>query len=167
MKKVVILLLGVFLISCHNRNNRPALKTGFEGKPLPSFNILLPDSMTQINTASIPRGKPVVLFFFSPECPYCRAQLSSILKNMSTLSGIRFYVFTNYPFNEFKSFYTYYQLGKYSNIVAGQDYRDFFFQHFRPSGIPYTAIYTGDKRMEKAFLGLMPVEQIKEVAMNK
>jgi len=165
MKRIIIVVLSLCLFSCH-RNYRPAIKTGFEGTALPSFNILLSDSTTQINTSSIPEGTSIVMLFFSPQCPYCRAEMTNIMKNISTLGAIRFYIFTNFPFRQFKAFSEHYQFDKYANIVAGQDYTNFFFRHFKPLGIPYTAIYTKDKKLNKAFMGLMPAEQIKSVAEN-
>jgi len=165
MKRIIIVGLSLCLLSCH-RNYRPAIKTGFEGTTLPAFNILLSDSTTQLNTASIPEGKSIVMLFYSPQCPYCRAEMTNIMKNMSTMAGIRFYIFTNFPFGQFKAFAEHYQFYKYANIVAGQDYTNFFMEHFKPLGIPYTAIYTKDKKLNQAFMGLMPADQIKSIAEN-
>src|SRR5258708_26803846 len=117
MKKILILALSVYLLGCHNRNDRPVMPTGLEGKPLPSFDVLLSDSSTRLNTADIPKGKPIVLLYLSPECPYCLAELTTILNNMSSLGDTRFYIFTTWPFRQFKAFYTHYQLEKYHNIV--------------------------------------------------
>jgi len=166
MKRTIIVVLSLCLLSCHWNYRRP-IKTGLEGTELPSFNILLSDSTTRINTASIPEGKSIVMLFFSPQCPYCRAEMASIMKNIGTMGGIRFYIFTNFPFEQFKTFAEHYQFDKYANIVAGQDYTNFFMQHFKPSGIPYTAIYTKDKKLNQAFMGLIPADQIKSVAENE
>ena len=155
--------LSFCFFSC-NRTYRPPVKTGFEGKSLPSFELLLSDSTTSLNTSDIPNGKPVVLLFFSPRCPFCRAEIGDILKNISELRSIRFYLLTNWPFRQFKGFYTYYQLSKYSNIVAGQDYKDFFLGHFKPIGVPFTMIYGKDMKLNKAFVGPVTAEQIKEVS---
>jgi thiol-disulfide isomerase/thioredoxin len=163
MKKLLILSLSLYLFACHNRNDRPAMPTGQEGKPLPSFDVLLSDSSTRLNTADIPKGKPIVLLYLSPACPFCRAELSSILKNMSALSDTRFYVFTNWPFRQFKNFYKHYQLYKYKNIVAGQDYANAFATHYPLPAVPFTAFYDKNKNLDKAFIGLMPIEQIKSL----
>lgn len=165
MKKISIIILSIVLLSCH-RNYRPPIKTGFEGQTLPSFNLLLSDSSTHLNTGDIPKGQPIVMLFLSPQCPYCRAELTGILKNISSFNGVKFYVFTNWPFTQFKSFYTTYELSKYKNIVAGQDYTNFFLTHFSAMGVPYTAIYNKNKKLSKAFMGIMPAEQIKELTQN-
>lgn len=163
MKKVLVLMLGFYLMSCHNRNNRTATRTGLEGKPIPSFDILLSDSTTHLNTADIPTGRPVVLLYLSPVCPFCRAELTSILKNMSSLKNTQFYVVTNWPFPQFKSFYTHYQLNKYPNIVAGQDYANALGAHYPLQAVPFTAFFDKKNHLDKAFVGLMPIEQIKHL----
>jgi len=163
MKNIPILFVLICLCGC---NEQPPLKTGLEGKPLPSFNLLLNDGVTYFNTGNIPAGKPVVLFYFSPECPYCRAQMTNIINDISSLQNVRFYVFTNYPFSELRSFYKHYQLQKYQNIVVGVDYANFFGDYFKIQVVPYTAIYSKDNKLNKAFIGNIPVKQIKEIVEN-
>jgi thiol-disulfide isomerase/thioredoxin len=164
MKKVILVVSLTAMFGCNAR--RQPLKTGLEGKPLPAFNLLLNDSSTYINTVNIPAGKPVVLFYFSPRCPYCRAQMDDILKNISSLKDIRFYIFTDWPFQEMKAFYNYYQLNKYQNISVGVDYNSFFQKNFNAYGIPYTAIYRKDNKLNEAFMGIIDSKQIKESAEN-
>jgi hypothetical protein len=164
MKKFILLLLMAALSGCYGK--RPPIKTGLEGKVLPSFNILLNDSNTFFNTNNIPVGKSVVLYYFSPECPYCRAQMEEIVEHTSSLRDIRFYVFTSWPFSEMKRFYEHYQLERYPNIVVGVDYSKFFVTHFRAQGIPYMAIYGRDKKLKEVFMGNVYADQIKDAAQN-
>jgi len=161
MKYFFILILLITTWGCIDRE---PVKTGREGKGLPSFDLLLYDSTTYFNTNNIPAGEPVVLFYFSPQCPYCRAQMEEIIKDISTLKNIRFYVFTTWPFREMKDFYNHYQLYKYPNIMVGVNYTNFFIDYFKVQGVPYTAIYSKDKHLNNAFLGKIHVKQIKKIA---
>jgi hypothetical protein len=163
MKDFAIIMLLAGLSSCAGR--RPE-KTGLEGKALPSFKILLSDSTTYFNTKSISIGKPIVFFYFGPHCPYSRLQMEEIIKHMTSLKDISFYVFTQWSFDEMKSFYQHYQLNKYPNIKAGVDYTNFFADYFQVQGVPYTAIYGRDIKLHKAFVGSIDSWQIKEVAEN-
>lgn len=164
MKKVFIALSVIAASSCNH--SMPSVKTGFEGKPMPEFRLLMNDSVTYLNTASIPTGKPVVLLYFSPNCPYCRAEINGILKNIESLKDIRFYFFATWPVKEIKAFSTYYHLDKYPNIEIGQDCKGFFLNHFKVTRVPYTAIFKKDKRLNEVFMGKVEPEQIKEVAEN-
>ncbi|PSL45692.1 hypothetical protein CLV51_104399 [Chitinophaga niastensis] len=161
MKNAIILLLLVGLCGCFGREPE---KTVLKGKSMPSFNLLLADSITHLNTISIPAGKPIVLFYFGPNCPYSRAQMDEIIENMPSLKDIQFYIFTTAPFPEMKGFYDHYQLRKYPNMAVGLDYDNFFSDYFKAIGVPYMAIYGRDKRLNEAFVGKVGGSQIKEIA---
>jgi len=158
------LVLSISLVSCYRK--LPPLRTGMEGKPIPAFNLLLRDSSTVVNMGALPKGKPVVLVFISPNCPFCRAEVDGIVKNMATLKDIQFYVFTNWPLQMMKAFSDHYQLNKYPNVTVGYDYTDFFQTHFRVGGVPYTAIYTKENTLTKAFAGKLDSRQIKDEAQD-
>lgn len=160
MKRLPLLLL-IGLTSCFSRDPE---KTGLEGKPIPSFSLLLADSTSYLNTQNIPSGKPVVFFLFGPHCTYSHAQMDEIIKYMSILKDIRFYLLTTAPFGEMKEFYNHYQLNKYSNITAGIDYTNFFGDYFEARGVPYLAIYRKDKRLHEAFIGKIDGRQIRDSA---
>jgi len=159
--RICAVLLLVILFSC---NERKPLQTGYEGKPLPSFDLLLNDSITHFNTSNVPAGRPVVLFYFSPACPYCRAEMADIIKGISSMKQIQFYVFTSWPFAAMKYFYQHYQLEKYPNIAVGVDYKLSFQKHFKAYGVPYTAIYDADRKLKHAYMGAIFSKQIREVA---
>src|SRR5450432_1314673 len=112
MKRLVTVLVLASLAGCKNYS-QPQEKTGLEGNPLPAFSLFLADSVTHFNTAIIPEGKPIALFYFGPYCPYSRAEMDDILSHMKTFSNIRFYLITSSPFSDLKAFYDHYNLKKY------------------------------------------------------
>src|SRR5882757_9947523 len=118
MKQMYVLFL-ISLIGCTSKD---PVRNNLKGKKMPSFSLLLADSITYINTADIPSGKAIVLFSFGPSCPYSRAQMEEIIEDMPSLKNIRFYIFTTWPFKEMKKFYSLYHLEKYPNIIVGEDY---------------------------------------------
>jgi thiol-disulfide isomerase/thioredoxin len=158
MKKITIVLLMLYLCGC---KGRPPLHTGLEGKPIPSFNLLLIDSSTHLNTNTLPSGEPIVFFYFSPHCPFCRAQMQDIIDNSKNLKDIRFVLLTAGPYSELKSFYKHYDLSKYPNVTVGLDYDDFFGNYFKTSRVPYLALYDRDKKLKRVNLGKMYSDEIK------
>ena len=162
---LILVLLCSSLLGC-NRSFRPTVKTGFEGEPLPEFKLLLPDSNTVINTADIPKGSPIVLVYFSPNCPYSQAEMTNIINDISNLKGVRFCILTSWPFSQLKGFYAYYQLHKYQNIVVGEDFNNYFSGHFKPIGVPFTMIYNREKKLSNAFVGTMPGLQLENITAN-
>jgi hypothetical protein len=151
MKHTIILLTVLCSYGCHNKTPE---KTGFEGTPLPEFNLLLSDSST-FNTRNIPAGRPIALFWFGPYCPYSKLQMEEIVNHIERLKKMRFYIFTSYSFKEMKSFNTYYHLNKYKNITTGIDSLGYFANYFRAKGFPYIAIYSKNKKLEKAYIGIV------------
>lgn len=165
MKRLQILLaITVTIISCHG-SPKP-IKTGLEGKLIPSFKLLLVDSSTYFDTKEIPNGKPVVLFYFEPYCPYSQAQMDEIIKKIETLNDIRFYIFTAWPYADMKKFYSHFQLNKFSNITTGIDPSHSFSKYFNPPGVPYLAIFGKDKKLIDAFVGSLHSEVIKKESTN-
>lgn len=163
MNKLWIAALLTVIAGCNGKKIRP-LKTGLEGTPIPEFVLLRADSSGYINTASIAKGKPAVMFYYSPGCPYCEAQMTDIIDKMDELRDIQFCIFTSAPYAEMKGFFDKFKLGKYSNIMAGVDTGFYFAQHFSAAGVPYTAVYGKDHKLSHAFLGSLNSRQIKVAA---
>jgi thiol-disulfide isomerase/thioredoxin len=163
MKYITILVLASCLAGCFGRKPE---KTGLEGKPMPAFNLLLMDSTTRINTSSFPSGEPIVMFFFSPYCPYCRAQTEDIIANMKSFTNIRFYMLTNLPLSQLKHYYNHYRLDKYPNIVVAQDYNSYFVNYFKVTGVPYMAIYSKDKQLKQVLIGKVGTDLIKDIVFE-
>lgn len=158
MKQISLILLLAILAGCYSAEPE---KTGLEGKAMPSFKILLPDSTTYVDTKDIKTGKPVVIFYYSPHCPYSRAQMEEMIEEKDKLENVQLYLVTPVSFAEMKEFYNHYQLNKYPNIIAGCDYENFVGNYFKVLGYPYTAIYNNEKKLNKAFVGKIYTKQIK------
>jgi len=134
-----------------------------DGELLPSFSLLLADGVTKLNTATIPPGSPVVLVLFSPDCPYCLAEIDSIVGQIRGLADIRFFFVTPCPMREIQAFSRQYYLDSYPNIVVGMDPNNFLLRFSRTKVIPYTAIYDEDKRLKEAVFGQTDAQKIKEI----
>lgn len=163
MKYIALLLIATNIIGC---SGRPALITGKENTSIPSFNLLLMDSTTQLNTNNIPKGKPIVMFIFSPFCPYCKAQTQDIITDINLLKDTRLIMLSPFSFKTIKEYSNTYQLQKYSNITVAQDKDSYLGNYFNAKGVPYIAIYNSDKRLVQVLQGKSSIKQIKEIAFN-
>lgn len=163
MKKVLIFLLLAILSACHDSNKTI---TGLEGKPMPQFNILLSDSLTTLNTDSIPTGEPIVLFYFGPYCPYSKGQIEDIIDNMGTLQNIRFYLFTRASFQDMQTFHNTYHLEKYRNISIGVELSTAFNNYYKVQGVPYIAVFNTKKCLKQAMFGKTRVSLIRDIAVE-
>lgn len=155
----LFLVVGWILVTAFTK---PAIaKTGMEGRLLPSFALLLPDSVTTLNTAAIPRGKPFIVIGFSPWCVHCQAETRDILAHMGQFKNVNIYYVTPYPFWQMKTFYKAFHLEKYSNITMGKELnKEVFFAYFHPPGVPYTAVFDAQKRLKLAFISQANAEKL-------
>lgn len=80
------------------------IKTGMEGRLLPSFDLLLTDSVTHLNTADIPSGKPIIVIGFSPTCGHCGAETEEIVKHISQLKDTRIYFLSSASITQMRGF---------------------------------------------------------------
>lgn len=141
-----------------------AIRTYHEGEKIPSIEILLSDSSTYLNVSKVSPGRPIVLFYFAPYCPYCRSEMEEIIKNIGHLKDIQFYLITPYPFSDMRMFYYSYNIYKYDNIKVGVDFNRAFGDYFKTQNVPYLAIYNRKKKLNAAFLGNVKYDQIKVVS---
>lgn len=159
MRFYLFIIIPVFFASCFGT---PLQKTGKEGQKLPDFNILLANN-TSLNTRDIPAGKPIILFYMSPYCPYCNKQTKDILGEMEEFSDVQFLFVTSYQLEEMEKFKKEFNLSKYPNITSGVDTASFIHNYFPAEGVPYTAVYNKNKKLNKTFLGPLTVRQLANV----
>lgn len=157
MKHIIPLIIIILLSGCYSRNPD---KTDLEGKPIPSFKILLTDSTTYLDTKDIQSGHPLVLFYYSPSCPYSRAQMEEMVENMSIMKKYQFLILTPAPFRQMKLFYSQFNLNKYKNVIVGLDNTKFISDYYKVTGVPFTIIFNDQKKMISAFTGKIYVKQI-------
>ena len=151
---VTLLLLGSIGVIILTAATAPAkLKTGLEGRPLPNFSLLLPDSITHLNTADIPVGKPFIMVGFSPYCIHCQAEMRDIIKHVGRFGDTTIYFVTSFPYSDMKKFYDAFRLKRFPNIVVAVDSGDAFLRFFKSNSVPYAAIYDAKKRLKEVVPG--------------
>jgi len=136
---------------------------------LPVFNLLKLDSVEIFNTFNIPKGKPIALMLFSPDCKHCNATMELLLRGIDSISNIRFYlVSTSAVMSETKKFYDKYHLDWYPNIeVVGWDYEISYLDFFGTMHIPDVALYDADKKFIHLFEAEVTVRDLYEYSHGK
>jgi peroxiredoxin len=163
MKYLLILLLTL-LASCDN--TPPPITTGLEGKAMPDFALLAADSTHYLNTKDIKTGHPTVLLYFGPYCPFSKAQVENITKDIDEFKNIQFLLISNYPLKSINQFAAKYQLNKYPNITVFQDHEHFFASYYQSRAVPYIAVYNQNKVLNQVFLGITATNILREVALR-
>ena len=146
MKPIITVFIFMFFASCHTQQKREAALYN-----LPTFQMLLTDSVSLLNTENIPTGKPIIFLFFRPDCTHCQKETQAILDNMDSFKDTHIYMLTNAAIPEIRIFSQNFKLNNYKNFTIGRDYNHSFFRLFRPSSVPFIAIYDGQKQLLKIY----------------
>ncbi|WP_343744153.1 redoxin domain-containing protein [Chitinophaga sp.] len=154
--KYSLLLVLLFVISCGEH----IPLSGKEGELIPSVNLLLMDSSSVINTRTVYKSGPTVLFFFSPYCPYCRHETESILKSINKFKNVQICFLSVSSLNEVRDFSRNYKLTQYSNIQIGVDTAASYLKYFSIDHVPHTSIYLHDMRLRRVFSGGVDADKI-------
>jgi thiol-disulfide isomerase/thioredoxin len=149
-----LLFMGTVWSSCTEEKPQ-ALKTGMEGKPLPAFAIQLLDSTTFIQSEDLTKGKNLVLFYFSPTCPYCRAQMRDMVNNIERFKDKELCILTNADLKSTKRFADYFKLNQLNNIIVGRDTGNIVLSTYKQIKVPFTAYFDKNNQLKAAYRGRM------------
>ena len=157
----------LFLFILYSCNNIPQhITTGMEGKPLPAIDLLLPDSLTHINTRDVDKSTSTVLMYVDPGCHFCQAQLKELKSKIAMIPNIHFYIFTSSSVKQTRQLDEALGLDGYRNLYVGIDTKKTFADYFNPPGFPYTAVYRSDQKLKAVFLGKTDLKEIERATKD-
>jgi thiol-disulfide isomerase/thioredoxin len=164
--KFFVLLTGI-LFSCGvfaQQDTTPPYK---RFPNIPPFDLLQTDSSTHLTKESISKKHPVLLLYFSPDCPHCKHQTEEILAEMDKFKDIEIVMATYQPFEEMVTFYHNYKISSYPNIKMGRDTRFMLPPYFRMRNLPYLALYSRKGALITTFDGNQKVATLLEAFEGK
>ncbi len=118
---------------------------------LPAFNLISQDSSKVFNMFNAREGRPIVLFFFSPDCEHCQVTTTRIMEKMDSMQNADFYFFTFMPLSLLRPFAEQHHLNGHKNIMVGKDYQYFFPQFYGATTVPYIVVYDRHKKFVKLY----------------
>jgi hypothetical protein len=98
--------------------------------------------------------------FFSPECEHCKHQIRDILADFNKFKDIQIVMATYQPFEELKTFYTYFRIGDHSNILIGRDEKYILPPYYRMQSLPFLALYDKKGQLITHFEGNQKADTI-------
>lgn len=148
------LFMAVTWVACQEEKPMQ-IKTGMEGKTLPTFAIQLLDSTSFIHSDNLPEGKDLVLFYFKPTCPYCRAQMRDMLNNIERFKDKELCILTNEDLKGANNFARYFKLNRYNNVIVGRDTGSVVLKTYKLKAVPLTAYFDKNKQLKALYAGRM------------
>jgi peroxiredoxin len=156
----IALLTCILITACREEESLKPYITGMEGKVLPAFNIQLPDSSSFINTDNISKGKEIVVFCYSPTCPYCRAQMRDMVNNIERFQDRQLWIITNADLRSMRKFVDYFKLEDYKNMLVGRDTGSVLARTYGLERVPFTGYFNKNKELKVAYSGRMTSDKI-------
>ena len=151
MKKVFFLLIIALKISlAHAQDYDTIPPYQKDSLHIPAFTVLQTDS-TFINDKKIPKDKPVVIVYFSPECGHCQITAKEFGEKMQAMRNIFFVWVSYYPLPEIKEFAKKFNLQQFTNIIIGRDENYTIPSYYRVKFTPFMAVYNKDHHLVQTY----------------
>jgi len=119
-------------------------------KALPQFKILQGDS-TWYTNSDLPKNKPVVLIYFSPECGHCQLTAKDLESKMDKLQDVLFLMISYHTPQQIQQFAKDYKLDHYKNVRLGRDPNYAIPSFYRVKFTPFMAVYDKNGKFVKAW----------------
>jgi thioredoxin-related protein len=108
---------------------------------LPPFSMTLSNGQ-YFNAAQLPKGKPVLLMYFDPECDHCHTLMNAFFKRPADFRSAEVLIVTFKPLNEVQAFVKAYQTHRYPNIKVGTEGTTYYLRnYYRMQNTPFVALY--------------------------
>lgn len=161
MKRLLffILIIGFYACNYVSDAEREAQDTLF----MPNFKLTMIDTTKKLETSAIPKGEPVVLFYFGTDCPHCQELTEQLTKRMDELKDSRIYFISGGTMPDIQDFTKRNHLSSFSNIVVARDVENYFLTNYKAPGYPYLVVYDKTKHWKETILGAVSVDSIKTV----
>lgn len=131
------------------------------GSKLPSFEILLLDGQTIVNTGTINNSRPTIFLLFSPDCSHCAELSLGLTQSISSFDSVNLCLLSApLPIIAIKQFAARNKLLDFEQITVGQDMAFFFANYFHTKTVPFAAIYDKNKKLVKILKEIKSVDEL-------
>jgi len=127
---------------------------------VPPFRIMQPNG-TEYRAENLPRGKPILIIYFSPDCDDCLAFMDKFIKQIGSFNKVSITMITYLPINDVAKFSTEYKLYKYGNIVVGTEAPTIFVRnYYNMTKIPFVALYDKNGNKIVSYERNIPIKEL-------
>ena len=151
MKKILLLILvaaQISLVHAQDYDTIPPYQK--DSLHIPNFTVLKIDS-AYANDRTIPKDKPVIIIYFSPECGHCQITADEFSKRMADMKDFYFVWVSYYPLPEIREFAKKFNLQQFNNIIIGRDENYTIPSYFRVKFTPFMAVYNKEHHLIQTY----------------
>lgn len=151
MRKIILLCFSILVsVQLFAQTAKDSLPPYLQVPFVPPFKILLTDSSFFAKT-NLPKSKPTVIMYFSPDCGHCQIQIKELTDSMQFVHNVNFVLASYKPVPEILAFEKEYKLKEFDNIKIGRDTKYFLPSFYKVRFTPFVAVYNKKGKLLKAF----------------
>jgi hypothetical protein len=118
---------------------------------VPPFRMVLKNGKVY-KAENLPLGKPIIIFYFSPECEECHSVLEEILNRMVEFKSASIAMITYFSVESVAKYVDDNKLEKYPNLVVGTEGNLLFvLKYYDIVQFPFIALYTKEGNLVKKY----------------
>ena len=133
---------------------------GMSSQTVPPFKMTLSNNKI-FNAADLPKGKPLVLIYFDPDCDHCQKLMDELFKKINSFRKVEMVLITFKPITEVATFEKKYTTSKYVNMRVGTEGTLFYLKnYYKLVKMPFTALYDSKGNYIYSYRDETPVDDL-------
>ena len=127
---------------------------------IPPFKMTLSNNKI-LNAADLPKGKPLVLIYFDPDCDHCQKLMTELFKKINSFKKVEMVLITFKSVTEVAAFEKKYTTSKYANMKVGTEGTLFYLKnYYKLVKMPFTALYDSKGNYSFSYREETPVDDL-------
>lgn len=150
---LLLLLLGSFFV-------QPETIAAQRGSDIPPFSMTLSTGQF-FKAADLPKDRPVLLIYFSPDCDHCHTLMNAFFKRADDFKTAAVVLVTFKPLSEVAAFVQAYETFRYPNIKVGTEGTTNYLRNFyKLQNTPFTALYNKQGKLISSYRKITPLDAV-------
>ena len=134
--------------------------SGMSSQTIPPFKMTLSNNKI-FKAADLPKGKPIVLIYFDPDCDHCQKLMTELFKKINRFKKTEMVLITFKPITEVAAFEKKYSTTKYANMRVGTEGTLFYLKnYYKLVKMPFTALYDSKGNYSYSYRDETPVDTL-------
>lgn len=162
MKKIGTILLGCLITTLAFAQPDPSADLANSIQHLPKFSVVKAPDSSRYDELMLPKGKPFVLVFFSPDCEHCQKQVKEFMAYRQELKDVSMLLLSPLSYRIIHNFYEEYGLAAIPNIKVASDAVYRLGKQYQLKTFPSIFVYDASGNLAKAFIGNVSIPTLLE-----
>ena len=127
---------------------------------IPPFKMTLSNNKI-FKAVDLPKGKPLVLIYFDPDCDHCQKLMADLFKKINSFKKVEMVLITFKSVTEVAAFEKKYTTSKYANMKVGTEGTLFYLKnYYKLVKMPFTVLYDSKGNYSYSYRDETPVDDL-------